>query len=143
MKDNPYRFIKIFTLIERPETYRGNISWYIYDDTNQNGVKDLWEKGMAGWKVCIDTNTNNTCEESTETFNLSNNDGYYEFDSLRTWTYTILEIPHQNWIVTEPTPTNTNTSTTTPNPKRITNLSNWQRVENQNFGNYKSKWTKK
>ena len=131
-----------FTLIERPETYKGNISWYIYDDANQNWIKGSWEKGMAGWKVCIDANNNNTCEENFEVFNISNNDGYYEFDSLKTWTYSILEVPHQNWIVTQPTTTSTTTSITTT-AKHTINLLNWQILQNQNFGNFKTKWSKK
>lgn len=75
---------KNFTLVERPESYAGNISGYIYDDSNENGIRDEWEKYMAGWKVCIDENENGDCEENTEPFTLTNNGVYYEFASLQT-----------------------------------------------------------
>jgi hypothetical protein len=87
---------------------------------------------MAWWKVCIDKNNNNDCEENIEPFILTNNDWYYEFDSLVIWTYKILEITHQNWIVTNPI-----------DWKYIINLQNWQRVSQKNFWNYKEKWWKK
>ncbi|MDD2907475.1 MAG: hypothetical protein PHH98_02430 [Candidatus Gracilibacteria bacterium] len=83
---------------------------------------------MAGWKICIDKNNNNDCEENIEPFNVTNNDGYYEFDSLITGSYKILEIPHQNWVVINPT-----------DGKYIINLQNGQRVTNKNFGNFKVK----
>lgn len=57
---------------------------------------------MAGWKICIDTNNNDDCEENSESFTVTNNDGYYEFQSLQTGIYRVIEIPHQNWIVTNP-----------------------------------------
>ncbi|MDD2907477.1 MAG: SdrD B-like domain-containing protein [Candidatus Gracilibacteria bacterium] len=117
-----------FSLTEKPETYAGNISGYVYDDSNKNGVQDNGEKYMAGWKICIDKNNNNDCEENIEPFNVTNNDGYYEFDSLITGTYKILEIPHQNWIIINPT-----------DGKYIINLLNGQRVEQKNFGNFKIK----
>jgi hypothetical protein len=121
-----------FSLTERPETYAWNISWYVYDDSNENGIQDEWEKFMAGWKICIDLNNNNDCEEQIEPFNITNNDWYYEFDSLATWTYKILEIPHQNWIITNPIDWSYNI-----------NLQNWQKVEQKNFWNFKVKQWKK
>ncbi|MDD2907401.1 MAG: SdrD B-like domain-containing protein [Candidatus Gracilibacteria bacterium] len=121
-----------FSLTEKPETYAGNISGYVYDDSNQNGVQDNGEKYMAGWKICIDKNNNNDCEENIEPFNVTNNDGYYEFDSLITGSYKILEIPHQNWVVINPTIGYYNV-----------NLSNGQVVTNKNFGNFKIKGNNK
>lgn len=83
---------------------------------------------MAWWKICIDKNNNWDCEENTEPFDVTNNQGYYEFNWLATWTYKILEIPHQNWSVTNPT------------SKYYTiTLTSWQKVTNKNFGNLKTK----
>jgi len=121
-----------FTLTERPETYAWNINWYIYDDSNKNSIIDSWEKTMAWCKVYIDLNNNNDCEENIELFNVTNNDWYYEFDSLVTWTYKILEIPHQNWVVTNPTIWYYNV-----------NLLNWQVVTNKIFWNFKIKGNNK
>jgi hypothetical protein len=117
-----------FTLTEQPETYQGEISWYVYEDTNSNWIKDTTEKAMAWWKMCIDKNNNWTCEENNESFIVTNNQWYYEFNWLATWNYKILEIPHQNWTVTNPTSKYYNIQ-----------LSNWQKVTNKNFGNFKTK----
>ncbi|MDD2907808.1 MAG: hypothetical protein PHH98_04150 [Candidatus Gracilibacteria bacterium] len=82
---------------------------------------------MAGWKVCIDLNNDGNCQEQSEPFNLTNNDGYYEFNSLATGIYKILEISHQNWIIT--------------NNSGYYNidLSNGEVLINKNFGNFKFK----
>ncbi|MDD2871762.1 MAG: SdrD B-like domain-containing protein [Candidatus Gracilibacteria bacterium] len=117
-----------FTLTEKPETYSGKISGFVYDDNNNNGIQETTEKLMAGWKVCIDKNNDNTCQENIEPFILTNNDGYYEFNSLATGQYRILEIPHHNWVVTNPTNKYYNIS-----------LLNGQIVINKNFGNFKVK----
>ena len=83
---------------------------------------------MAGWKICIDSNNNNDYEESSETFITTNNQWYYEFDWLATGTYTILEVPRQNWIITILT-----------TASYTVNLSNGEEVTDKNFWNYKEK----
>lgn len=82
---------------------------------------------MAWLKICIDSNLDWDCQENEEYFNITNNDWYYEFSSLETWYYRILEIPHQNWEVTN------------NNWYYDIDLSNWEVVSNIDFGNYKSK----
>jgi hypothetical protein len=117
-----------FILTKMPETYSWKISWNVYDDNNNNWTKDDWEKLMAWWKICIDLNDDWDCQENSESFVLTNNNWYYEFTSLPTWVYKIIEIPHQNWNITSP----------------ITNyynidLWNGQIVNGKDFGNYKIK----
>jgi hypothetical protein len=120
---------KTFTIVQTPApSNTGKISGYIFEDSNSNNIKDSNEKTMAWWKLCIDTNNNNTCEENSETFTISNNQWYYEFDSLSVWAYKILEIPHQNWTVLSPTSWDYTVT-----------LTNSQQVTNKNFGNIKSK----
>ena len=46
-----------------------SISWYVKWDTNAS---------MAGWKICIDTNKNSTCEENKEPFQITDNKWYYK-----------------------------------------------------------------
>ncbi|MDD2871758.1 MAG: SdrD B-like domain-containing protein [Candidatus Gracilibacteria bacterium] len=121
-----------FTLTERPETYSGIISGFVYDDSNNNGVQETTEKLMAGWKVCIDKNNNGTCEENSEPFILTNNDGFYEFNGLPKGLYKIIEIPHTNWNIISPT-----------NMYFDVNLGIGQEIINKNFGNYKYKGNKK
>ena len=117
-----------FTLVERPETYAWKISGYTFFDTNQNQVWDIDESTTAWWKICIDENENGTCEENLETFMVTNNTWYYEFDWLATGTYTILEVPRQNWIITILT-----------TASYTVNLSNGEEVTDKNFWNYKEK----
>ncbi|MDD2907316.1 MAG: hypothetical protein PHH98_01615 [Candidatus Gracilibacteria bacterium] len=95
---------------------------------NKNAIKETTEKYMAGWKVCIDKNNNNDCEENVEPFNLTNNSGYYEFNGLPKGLYKIIEIPHQNWNITSPT-----------SMYYDINLGIGQEVGNRNFGNRKIK----
>ena len=83
---------------------------------------------MVWWKVCIDLNNNNECEENSEPFNVTNNNWYYEFDSLSTWIYKIIEIPHQNWEITYPWTNYYNID-----------LDNWQKISDRNFWNIKTK----
>jgi len=87
---------------------------------------------MAWWKVCIDKNNNNDCEENTEPFIVTNNDWYYEFNWLPKWLYKIIEIPHQNWNIITPT-----------NKYYEIDLWIWQEIINKNFWNYKYKGNNK
>ena len=121
-----------FTLTERPETYSWKISWFVYDDNDNNWIQEATEKLMAWWKVCIDLNTDNTCQENIEPFILTNNDWYYELNWLAKWLYKIIEIPHTNWNITSPI-----------NLYYDINLWIWQEVVNRNFGNYKYKGNSK
>ena len=117
-----------FTLIEQPETYTGKISGYTFFDADQDQVWDSDEKTNAWWKICIDENGNGTCEENLETFMVTNNTWYYEFDWLATGNYTILVVPRQNWTITTPTIAS-----------YIISLSNGEVVTDKNFWNYKEK----
>lgn len=87
---------------------------------------------MAGWKICIDTNNNGDCEENSEPFITTNNDGYYEFNGLATGVYTIIKIEKPNWQTTEP---GTNSYTI--------NLANGEQSSYNNFWNKKLQWGKK
>ncbi|MDD2871872.1 MAG: SdrD B-like domain-containing protein, partial [Candidatus Gracilibacteria bacterium] len=121
-----------FILTERPETYNGVISGYVYDDANNNGINETTENKMAGWKVCIDKNNDNTCQENTEPFTLTNNDGYYELNGLAKGIYRIIEIPHTNWNITSPI-----------SLYYDINLGIGLEVINKNFGNFRVKGGKK
>jgi len=97
-----------------------SISWYVKWDSNAS---------MAGWKICIDTNKNGTCEENKEPFQITDNKWYYEFKDLSSKEYSIIEIPHQNWKITKPTAW-----------KYWVYLNNWQKIKNVNFENTFTKW---
>ena len=106
--------VKNFSIVPQPETYSWKISGYIYEDANSNNIKDTWENTMAWWKVYIDKNNNGIYEENIERCQVTNNQGYYEFNSLATWTYKVRIVPKPNW-----------TTTPTTLQYNIT-LSNWQ-----------------
>ena len=94
----------------------------------KNWTQDEWEKYMAWLKICIDENNDWECQEQTEPFMVTNNTWYYEFDSLPTWSYTILQVARNNWDITTPTEW-----------YYIINLSNVQVITNKNFWNKKIK----
>lgn len=106
-----------FSAIPKSENEKWSISWYVKWDTNAS---------MAGWKICIDTNKNGTCEESKEPFRITDNKWYYKFDNLEKWNYSIIEIPHQNW--------------STKKQKYYAIVNNWQNIVNLNFENNFIKW---
>ena len=107
---------KAFT-VNLSESYLAKISGYV-----------LWEKNMAGWKVFIDENCDWELQENLEKFTIMDNEWYYEFDNLETWTYKIYEIPHQNWEITNP-----------EGWYYEIDLWNWKVVENMNFENIRIK----
>ena len=74
----------------------------------------------------------NEKDHNKQIFAITDKKWYYEFSNLDAWDYSISIIPHENWTVTQPT-----------TAKRIINLANWQKLQNQNFGNFKIKWSKK
>ena len=92
-----------FSIVQAPPTATGKISGYVYEDANNNWTKDIGENTMAWWKVYIDKNNNGTCEENTEPFQVTNNQWYYEFNSLATWTYKVRIVPKPNWTTTPTT----------------------------------------
>jgi hypothetical protein len=136
--------------MERPETHRGNISWYIYENINQNWVKDLWEKGMAGWKVILAKLQDPVCKEDNKkdekdknnrndhdhddrddrkdnSYNreicaITDKKWYYRFTNLSSWTYSVSIEPQKNWSILKPQ----------NNIYNLT-LSSWQNIINLNF----------
>jgi hypothetical protein len=78
--------------------------------------------------MCMDLNNNNECKENIEPFNVTYNTWYYEFDSLETWDYKILQIQRNNWQAVNPT-----------HWYYDINLWNGEHIQSINFGNYKIK----
>jgi predicted outer membrane repeat protein len=64
------------------------ITGTVYDDVNQNGVKDTGESPFTGWRVYIDTNENGTYDTG-EPWDYSDAEGGYFFTGLESDTYPV------------------------------------------------------
>ena len=63
-----------------------NISGYVFDDVNENGVQDPGEAGLAGRYVYLDFN-NNSQRDANEPIFATNKEGRYLFRSVATGSY--------------------------------------------------------
>ena len=74
------------------------IKWY---DTNQDGVKDINEPGLANWTIFIDDNENGLLDNG-EVITTTATDGSYTLDGLTSGTYSVLEVSQTGWKPTFP-----------------------------------------
>ncbi len=81
----------------------GAISGTVFADTNQNGVKDAGERGLAGITVYIDTNNNGVLDASEPTA-VSSADLFYTPAVDETGTYTFTHLPTGAYHVREIVP---------------------------------------
>ncbi|MGB3511209.1 MAG: S8 family serine peptidase [Microcoleaceae cyanobacterium] len=79
----------------------GSISGYKWHDLDGNGEWDDDEPVLEGWTIFLDDNENGELDEG-ETSTVTNNNGYYEFDSLDAGTYTVAEELQPGWEQTYP-----------------------------------------
>ena len=72
-----------------------SISGYVFNDLNQDQVKQSNESMIAGWVIELTDSSDNTQDKGT------NSTGYYEFDNLLPGNYTVGEINNDaNWKCT-------------------------------------------
>lgn len=78
----------------------GSVSGVLFNDINDNGIKDGDETGLAGWNVVLEGNTyyNTFVSQST----ITNSEGEYIIDNLLPGNYTINQILKPNWRQTYP-----------------------------------------
>lgn len=96
----------------------GSISGQKYEDINGNGVQDVTEKGLSGWTITLDKNSDGTVDQSTVT----DADGNYSFTGLDLATYKVREVAQSGY------------SQTSDDPSDIT-LTSGQNEQNVDFGN--------
>ena len=98
-----------------PSSY--NISGYVFNDTDRNGVRDPYDQGLSGWYVYLLDETgmpiNRTSSAAT---------GLYGFTQLSSGTYTVFEDLRAGWANSTP-----RIQVVTISSSNITDL---------NFGNY-------
>ncbi len=83
---------------------------------------------MAWWKVFLDSNADWEYQENEKSFEVTDNQWYYEFTDIPKWTYWVVERPHKNWEIVYPT-----------SQSYEIQLNNWQHVKNLNFENVEIK----
>ncbi|OYP36019.1 hypothetical protein CGZ80_09700 [Rhodopirellula sp. MGV] len=79
----------------------GSISGVVWNDSNEDGLRQTEEPGLAGWTVYIDANDNGMLD-SGEVTRTTNSSGEYEFDNLRPGTYVIAEVVEGGFSQTFP-----------------------------------------
>jgi len=73
------------------------ISGYVYDDINENGIKDAGEPGLANWPVSLN-----------DTQILTDSQGYYEFNAICPGPYNIHDTIYNGWTNTSASSVNIN-----------------------------------
>lgn len=86
----------IGTILSDDAEIRG-MKWY---DSNQNGVKDTNESGLANWTIFLDENENGLLDDG-EITTTTGNDGSYTFN-VNPGTYSVLEVLKPGWQQTFP-----------------------------------------
>jgi len=91
-------------------TELGKIQGYKFNDTNGNGDRDSGEAYLNDWAIFIDANTNGAYDDGEVTTTTSgqfwffgwHDEGEYEFDNLLPGTYSVCEVPQDNWTNSTP-----------------------------------------
>ncbi len=117
------------------EIQAARLAGYVYEDANNNGVKDVGEGGIAGVSVRL-TGTNDrgaSVSQSTTT----RQDGSYEFEDLRPGNYVLEETQPLNFLDGKDS---VGTQGGTLNNDRFTNINLTQGTDGQdnNFGELRS-----
>ena len=80
----------------------GRIAGAVWDDTDGDGVWDQPEESVgADWKVYLDDNGNGSWDDG-ELFQLTDQNGGYEFAHLAPGAYTVMQATRSGWEQTEP-----------------------------------------
>ncbi|MGA2501948.1 MAG: SdrD B-like domain-containing protein [Tepidisphaeraceae bacterium] len=103
-----------------------SVSGGVFSDANRNGLWALNEKGLAGFRVYIDSNGNGIFD-SYETSVVTDSLGRFAFNNLLPGTYTLRVVPVAKW------------QSTTPRGGAFTvTVKAGQVIQSRNFGFYKA-----
>ena len=72
-----------------------------FEDTDQDGVRDAYEVGLAGWTIYLDLDGSATLDAG-EPFVATGQDGAYIFSGLDAGTYQVREAMQDGWAQTYP-----------------------------------------
>ncbi|MEZ6034243.1 MAG: SdrD B-like domain-containing protein [Planctomycetaceae bacterium] len=70
----------------------GNITGTVFEDNNENGIKESGEHGLTGWTMFVDTNGDGLLSEGEPTA-LTDSDGDYLLTDIPAGPATVYEIP--------------------------------------------------
>ncbi len=101
----------------------GSITGIKFEDKDGDGVFDLGETPLKGWKIYIDENNNGRWDYG-EKYEVTNSLGRYSFTGLKAGTYIVREVNQSGW------------TQTTADPESITIKSGTHKLF-VNFGNFK------
>ena len=73
----------------------------VWNDLDNNGLRNDGEPGLANWQVYIDRNLNSGCD-SEDWSTTSDSSGNYSFTGLPAGTYRVVEVGQPGWTQTSP-----------------------------------------
>lgn len=82
-------------------TQKALISGNVFNDANNNRLRDNGEAGLSNWRVFIDAN-NDGLWQSTEANRLSDASGNWSFNALSAGTYVVRVVQQSGWSRTTP-----------------------------------------
>lgn len=80
-----------------PVEQKFSIMGTVFDDVNNNGVKDTDEMGLASWMINLEQPSGNVIANTT-----TNESGDYTFSSLNAGEYVVSEVLPMGWAITVP-----------------------------------------
>ena len=88
-------------IIVNDDITQASINGMKFRDFNGNGIKDINDTGLSGWRIYIDGNNNGFFDKG-EKFALTKSNGTYSIKELDFGTYIIRESPKSGWTPTYP-----------------------------------------
>lgn len=98
-----------------------SISGTLFNDLDNDGVKDANEPGIAGRTVYLDANNNGTYQSTSEMAVTTDANGVYRFESLAAGSYNVRQIVPSGWVQTRPQSGWTHTVTLTTGQQSTNN----------------------
>jgi hypothetical protein len=77
------------------------VSGSVFNDANNNALRDSGEAGLSGWRVYVDANRNGVLDAGERSV-LTNSSGDWSFNNLASGTYQIRLIQQAGWMRTTP-----------------------------------------
>lgn len=106
-----YRLNVAATNVPEPVETLADLQGLVWNDVNDNGVREAYEPGLANWTVYLDQNQNGQLDP-TESFTATNADGSYRFAGLAAEPYTVAQVLQPGWQSTAISPNSVSTSQT-------------------------------
>lgn len=83
-------------------TDRGKVTGTLFNDADDDGIKDSGEGGLASWTVWADSNWN-SIPDTGERSDVTDSSGFYELNNITPTCHNIRAVPQSGWRMTTPT----------------------------------------